>query len=102
MGLKTSKEMAFREAKVAVSFLVSPKGAMLLGSAPTTETRTFDLSAGDDPAAELERSLLLGAGVSVTRVKLLSLTYADGTVWEPGGSYNCSVRVSHFLPVASR
>ena len=102
VSLKTSKDRAFREAKVAVSYMVSPSGAMLLGGVPSAQTRTFNLFASDDPDAELERSLLLGFGVSVTRVKLRSLTYADGTVWQPDGNYNCSVRVSHFLPVASR
>ncbi len=101
VALKVAEDWAFVGAKVAVSYLVSPKGAMLLWGAPSAETRTFDLSAGDDPAVELERSLLLAPGVSVTRVKLLSLTYADGTVWQPSDNSICSVRVSHVLRVAT-
>jgi len=99
VGLTAPKDWAIREAKVVVSYMVPPAGAMLVGGSPSTETRTFELSAGEAPVLELERSLQLSPGVSVTRVKLLSLTYADGTVWQPDGAYNCSVRVSHFLPV---
>lgn len=99
VGLKAL--LAFREAKVAVSYQVPPAGVMLVDGAVSTETKTFALSAGDDPAQELERSLLLGTGINVTRVRLLSLTYADGTVWQPGANFSCSVRVSHLLPVAA-
>ena len=102
VALKAPANWVFREARVAVTYKVSPAGAMLVdGQVPDT-TKTFDLSVGDDPAVELERSLLLGAGVSVQRVKLMSLTYPDGSVWQPAPNYNCSVRVSHFLPVAAR
>ncbi|SFS04462.1 hypothetical protein SAMN05421771_0923 [Granulicella pectinivorans] len=92
---------AFRKAQLAVYFMVPPTGAMMVSSQPQETSRTFDIWSGDDPAAELERSLLLGSGVSVTRVKLLVVTYADGTVWQPAANYNCSVRVSHFMRVAA-
>jgi hypothetical protein len=102
VALKGSKDKGFRAARVAVSYLVSPRGGMLVATTPASETRTFDLSVGAEARADLESSLLLGSGVSVTRVELLSLTYADGTVWPLRTEYNCGVRVSHVLRVATR
>jgi hypothetical protein len=101
VALKAPGDWKFRSAKVEVAYVVPPAGMMLVDGNQSTETRTFDLSSSEDPTQELERSLLIGSGVSITRVKLLGLTYADGTVWQPGSMYSCSVRVSHFLPVAT-
>jgi len=99
--LKALGSLKFSTAKVEVAYLVPPAGMMLVDGNAATQTRTFDLSAGDDPTQEMERSLLIGSGVSISRVKLLSLTYADGTESQLAGNSNCSVRISHLLPVAT-
>jgi hypothetical protein len=88
-------------ARVEVAYMVPPTGMLLVDGNASTQTRTFDLSAGGEPTKEIESSLLIGPGVSITRVKLLGFSYADGAEWQPGGNFNCSVRVSHILRVSA-
>jgi hypothetical protein len=106
VDLKAPRNWAFKSARVAVSYMVPQTGTMLVGAGFSINggrpaTKTFDLSAGEDPAQELERTLLLGSAVNVTQVRLISLTYPDGSVWQPGRNYSCSVGISHLLPVAA-
>jgi hypothetical protein len=91
------------QVELAVDF--APVGMRMLplaaqiGTPANTQNKTFNLSANDGATHKLAGSLLVGPAASITRVRLLSITYADGTQWQPTKGQTCSVEPSHFLLV---
>lgn len=66
----------------------------------TEREKTFDL---DRVAAErIDGDLLVGAAATITRVRLVSVTYADGNVWREPTENACVATPNGYLPVGGR
>lgn len=65
------------------------------------QKKTFNL-ATDRASLKLMGDLLVGPAASITRVQLLSLTYADGTTWSARSDSPCSVEPDRFILVGSQ
>jgi hypothetical protein len=103
--LRAMNAQPFSKVKIAVDFAKPVAGVMPVGTkvAESPDLRkTFDLTASEGSARDLEGSLLVGPAMFVTRVHLLGITYANGSTWEPDWSSSCSVRPSLLLPVEAR
>lgn len=100
------KDKAIRQVKLAVSFTAPGSRAL-----PVTESETgappelkklFDLVAADGSATRLVGDLLVRHAANITRVHLLSITYADGSTWQASSSTDCSIEPSRVILVGSR
>ena len=73
----------------------------LRSARPTpTQQQTFELTAQD--ATTLQRNLLVFGSVDIERIRVLAVTYTDGTTWQAPAPATCSVRPSHYLLTATR
>jgi hypothetical protein len=99
--LNAPKDKTLSQVELAVYFKAPVSGVLPVAGASSApdQKKTFDLSAGDDPARTLSGSLLVGPAAGVTRVHLLSITYSDGTEWRATSGTNCNAYVSHFVLV---
>ena len=96
---------ALSQVELAVYF-VPPKSRVLTvkGSGDSTvatadRKKTFEMSASDGSARRLAGNLRVAPVVAgITRVDLMRITYADGSMWVASG-VGCSVRPSLFMPV---
>lgn len=93
---------AVRQIELAIDFVppgarVSPVDLAELDNR-REQSRTFDLSSSDD-ARTVDGDLLLGPVFKITRVRLLSVKYADGSSWQ---SRSCSVVPSLYMPVVAK
>jgi hypothetical protein len=70
--------------------------------APVDLKKTFHLSAQDGATLKLAGDLLVGPAAGITRVRLLSIDYADGTTWHANAHSTCSVEPSRFMLVNAR
>ena len=61
------------------------------GPQSETKTKTFRLSAGTLAKSTLLRTLLIGQPSSFTRVEVHSLTYGDGSRWQPAEGAACAL-----------
>jgi hypothetical protein len=100
------REKAIQQVKLAVYFL--PRGSRAV---PVTESetgttsdlkRTFDLAAPDGFASKLVGDLLVRHAASITHVRLLSISYADGSTWRTSSSASCNIEPNRFILVGSR
>jgi len=103
--LNAHKVKPISKVKVAVDFEQYKSGIMpaetKITPSPDTQ-KTFDLSATGGSASRLSGSLLLGSPVFITRVRLLGITYADGSTWQPAAGSACSIKPSLYMPVDAR
>ena len=67
---------------------------------PRERSKTFDLDR--EAAMRIDANLLVGPAATVTRVHLVSATFADGSVWRAPTGDACTVVPSRFMPVAAR
>lgn len=104
--LTGSREKAIQQVKLAVYFL--PRGSRAV---PVTESetgttsdlkKTFDLAAPDGFASKLTGDLLVRHAATITHVRLLSITYANGSTWHPSSSASCNIEPNRFILVGSR
>jgi hypothetical protein len=65
-------------------------------------TRTVTLSFNDRGESWAAADLVLRGLTSVSRVRLESLTYADGTTWQPEQGSSCSIVPDPLMLVAGR
>lgn len=75
-------------------------GANSFASATSEREKTFNLDR--QPAMLVDADLLVGPAATITRVHLVSATFADGSVWRAPTADACSVVPSRFVRVNSR
>ena len=103
--LNAPRDKALRQVELTVDFAplgihrMLPLAQMDTPATTNLKQKTFSLSATDTATRKLAGSLLVGPAASIIRVRLLSITYADGTHWQSAPGQTCSVEPSHFLLV---
>lgn len=100
VDLKSSRG-ALREIELSVSYIAP--GARVMTVAPDEKDvreKTFDLSV--DGLTDVDRDLLVGPAFQITRVHLISATYADGQVWNATSEDACSIAPDRLLLVADK
>jgi hypothetical protein len=103
---------AIKQAEVAVYYMAPGIHSLLVGQAASGQSsdapvpdlkKTFVLSAADgEPKLRLAGSLLVSNAASITRVRLLSIEYADGSRWQTTSSSYCTVEPGLLMAVAGR
>ncbi len=91
--------------RLAVSVLYRRfPGNLRLAGTPSgvSAQETFELKAAD--ATVLERNLQIAGNIEIDRVRVLSITYTDGTTWKAANLNTCSIKPKPYtlLKVASR
>jgi hypothetical protein len=91
--------------ELSVSYL--PAGARVMPVQPGLDTKsakeskkTFVLQ--QEPTRRVDADLLVGPAATITRVHLVSATFADGSVWQVSGEDVCSVAPSLYMPVEAK
>lgn len=91
-----------RTLELSVSYL--PAGSRQAraadGKGPQELKKNYAL--GGDGKLRVEGDLLVGAASTVTRVHLLSATFADGSVWHASSEGACSVEPNRVLSVEGK
>jgi|SRR5580698_11083832 hypothetical protein len=91
-----------RALKLSVSYL--PAGLREVpaeGGKGAQEMEKIYALKGDDKT-RVEGDLLVGAAATVTRVRLISATFADGSEWHAGSNQACSVEPNRVLSVEGK
>ena len=100
------KDKAIRQVKLTVYFLAPGTHAIPVTESETGATsdlqKTFELAAAEGSARKLAGDLLVGPAASITRVHVLSITYADGSTWQASSSANCTIEPNRVILVGSR
>jgi hypothetical protein len=100
------RDKAIQQVKLAVYFLPPGTRAVPITESETGTTsdrkKTFDLAAPDGFASKLTGDLLVRHAASITHVRLLSITYANGSTWQTSSSANCNIEPNGFILVGSR
>jgi hypothetical protein len=101
VALKSARG-ALREVELSVSYLAPGARVMPVGAAAPKDVlkKTFELSA--DGETSVDGDLLVGPAFNITRVHLLSATFANGSVWRAPSEDACSVAPDRFLPVGTK
>jgi len=104
MGLHVVFESARtqpRSAELSVSYLPLRLKAMPIESDKAQELKkTFALAAEDKD--RLDGDLMVGPAATITRVHLMSVTFADGSVWHAPSEDACSVAPALYMPVEAK
>jgi len=79
---------------------VDPGVANVAGRSPQERAKTFNLDR--EAAMRIGGDLLVGPAATITRVQLLSATFADGSVWHASSEDVCSVAPSLYMPVEAK
>ena len=79
---------------------VTPAFTNTMATQPQERTKTFNLDR--EAATRIDANLLVGPAATITRVHLVSATFADGTVWHAPSDDACSVVPDRFMEVAAR
>jgi hypothetical protein len=100
------KDKAIRQVKLAVYFIAPGSRATPVTESETGVTsdlqKTFELIAAEGSAHKLAGDLLVGPAASITRVHVLSITYADGSTWQASSTSNCTIEPNRIILVGSR
>jgi hypothetical protein len=91
--------------ELSVSYL--PPGQRLMPTAPKQGTKdmredskTFVLK--QEAALHVSGDLMVGPAATITRVHLMSATYADGSVWHAANANACSIEPNRVLLVDAK
>jgi hypothetical protein len=91
--------------ELSVSYL--PPGQRLMPTAPKQGTKdmredskTFVLK--QEAAMHVDGDLMVGPAATITRVHLISATFADGSVWHAANANACSIEPNRVLPVDAK
>lgn len=79
---------------------VAPGLANTSVAQPQERTKTFDLDR--ESAMRIDADLLVGPAATITRVHLVSATFANGAVWHASSDDACTVVPSRLMLVAAR
>jgi hypothetical protein len=96
---------AITSAEITVYGVTSRAGTLPVGfaaSASNEISKTFVLHPGDERKGSQEATVWMHQVGALTRVKLNSLTYADGSVWHESEGSRCHAVPSLFLLVGAR
>jgi hypothetical protein len=96
---------AIRSLELRVSYLPPGLRSIPTDAKPVTtdmreSEKTFVLQEKD--AMHVEGDLLVGPAATITRVRLMSVTYANGSVWHPSSADACSVVPSKYMLVEAK
>jgi hypothetical protein len=99
--LKSAKG-PLRQIELSVSYLAPGARVMPVGATDSKDElkKTFTLSG--DGETNVEGNLLVGPAFEITRVHLMSATFADGSVWRARDEDACSVKPDRFLLVGGK
>lgn len=91
--------------ELSVSYLpaglrVTPVEADMQSASAKESKKTFVLQ--QEAAGRVDADLLIGPAATITRVHLVSATFADGYVWHATGEDVCSVAPSLYMPVEAK
>jgi hypothetical protein len=94
-----------RSLELRVSYLPPGLRFMPMDTKQTTKDmresdKTFVLQ--DKDGLRVVGDLLVGPAATITRVHLMSVTYADGSVWHPSSDEQCSVVPNRVMEVAAK
>jgi hypothetical protein len=103
-GVKT----AVKSLELRVSYMplglrrvpVAPETTNAKDDSPQERAKTFNLDR--EAAMKIGGDLLVGPAATITRVRLISVTYADGSVWHPSSEDVCSVEPSKYMLVEAK
>jgi len=79
---------------------VAPETTNAKDDSPQERAKTFNLDR--EAAMKIGGDLLVGPAATITRVRLISVTYADGSVWHPSSEDVCSVEPSKYMLVEAK
>jgi hypothetical protein len=79
---------------------VSPTMTNTIAAQPQERTKTFDLDR--TAAMRIGGDLLVGPAATITRVHLVSATFADGSVWHAPSDDACTVVPNRVMQVATK
>ena len=82
------------------SMLVDPKLTNTVEKSPEERTKTFNLDR--EAAMRIGGDLLVGPAATITRVRLISATFADGNVWRAANEDQCSIEPSKYMLVEAK
>jgi len=93
------KETPLRSVEFSVSYLPPGLRKLPVGREASAQMLTKNYVLTGDDKARVEGNLLVGSAAVVTRVRLISATFADGSVWRAASDGACSVEPNRVMPV---
>lgn len=90
-------ETRTRSLEFSVSYL--PPGVRSTGREGSAQLLKKSYVLTGDEKERLEGNLLVGSASTVTRVQLVSATFADGSVWHAASDGACSVEPNRVIPI---
>jgi hypothetical protein len=103
LGRKTAvKALELRVSYEPLGLKRMPVGLGANGFASNTTERQKNFNLDREAAMRVDADLLVGPAATITRVHLISATFADGSVWRAPTADACSVVPSRFVRVNSK
>jgi len=94
-----STEPPLRSVEFIVSYLPPGLREMPVGREASAQVLKKSYTLAGDDKARVEGNLLVGSAAAVTRVRLISATFADGSEWHAASDGACSVEPNRVMPV---
>lgn len=100
-----STKSPVRSLELSVSYLPAGLRAMpvtpgVMTKSPAESKKTFDLAG--QGTTRVDGDLLVGPAATITRVHLMSATYADGAVWHAANASTCSIEPDRVVLVGEK
>jgi len=104
----TGDGAAVKDLELRVSYLpmglrsmqVAPQMTNGVAESPRERAKTFNLNR--EAALRIGGDLLVGPAATITRVQLVSATFADGNVWHASSENQCSIEPSKYMLVEAK
>ena len=94
------KTLEFSVSYVPAGWRVMPVDPGTDAKRPKESKKTFVLQ--QEAAQRFDADLLVGPVATITRVHLVSATFADGNVWRAASGDQCSIAPSLYMPVEAK
>lgn len=99
-GAKTIRSLELRVSYLPPGLRFIPTDVKQTAMDMRESDKTFVLQEKD--GLRVVGDLLVGPAATITRVHLMSVTYADGSVWHPSNDEQCSVVPNRVMEVAAK
>lgn len=96
------KELELRVSYLPLGLRRMPAAPMVLTTAVSPQERAKTFNLDRDAAMRIDADLLVGPAATITRVHLMSATFADGTVWRAPNQEACTIEPSRVMLVADK
>ena len=94
------KTLEFSVSYVPAAWRLMPVEPGTDAKSPKESKKTFVLQ--QEAAQRFDADLLVGPAATITRVHLVSATFADGNVWHAASEDDCSIAPSLYMPVEAK